>query len=134
MQDPEQRADTQQEANGLHNSLSYLDTVFMAVFWNNILERFNSVSMALQSPAVLKLSYEQLSNCYSHFETGRMVTFPCSARENGPKICWSDKKYSWHCIRTARLLLSTTDLELTCVAMYQLHTLVLRFLYHGRCK
>ena len=29
VQDPEQRADTQQEANGLHISLSYLDTVFM---------------------------------------------------------------------------------------------------------
>ena len=47
VQDPEQRADAQQEANGLHTSLSYLDTVFMAVFWNIILERFNRVSMAL---------------------------------------------------------------------------------------
>ena len=52
MQDPEQRADTQQEANGLHISLSYLDTVFMAVFWNIILERFNRVSMALQSAEI----------------------------------------------------------------------------------
>ena len=52
VQDPEQRADTQQEANGLHISLSYLDTVFMAVFWNIILERFNRVSMALQSAEI----------------------------------------------------------------------------------
>ena len=42
----------QQEANGLHISLSYLDTVFMAVFWNIILERFNRVSMALQSAEI----------------------------------------------------------------------------------
>ena len=52
VQDPEQRPDTQQEANGLHISLSYLDTVFMAVFWNIILERFNRVSMALQSAEI----------------------------------------------------------------------------------
>ena len=52
VQDPEQRADTQQEANGLHISLSYLDTVFMAVFWNIILERFNRVSMAFQSAEI----------------------------------------------------------------------------------
>ena len=52
MQDPEQRADTQLEANGLHIWLSYLDTVFMAVFWNIILERFNRVSMALQSAEI----------------------------------------------------------------------------------
>ena len=32
-------------------------------------------------------------------------------------------------VRTARLLLSTTDLERTCVAVYQLHTFVLRFVY-----
>ena len=52
VQDHEQRADTQQEAYGLHISLSYLDTVFMAVFWNIILERFNRVSMALQSAEI----------------------------------------------------------------------------------
>ena len=52
VQDPDQRADTQQEANDLHISLSYLDTVFMAVFWNIILERFNRVSMALQSAEI----------------------------------------------------------------------------------
>ena len=45
VQDPEQRADTQQEANGLRILLSYLDTVSMAVLWNIILERFNRVSM-----------------------------------------------------------------------------------------
>ena len=55
VQDPEQRADTQQEANGLHIPLSYLDTVFMAVFWNIILERFNGVSM-IWLFKVLKLS------------------------------------------------------------------------------
>ncbi|KAL5496974.1 hypothetical protein EMCRGX_G013355 [Ephydatia muelleri] len=52
VQDPEQRADTQQEANGLHILLSYLDTVFMAVFRNIILERYNRVSMALQSAEI----------------------------------------------------------------------------------
>ncbi|KAL5508874.1 hypothetical protein EMCRGX_G004136 [Ephydatia muelleri] len=52
VQDPEQRADTQQEANGLHISLSYLDTIFMAVFWNIILKRFNRVSMALQNAEI----------------------------------------------------------------------------------
>ena len=52
VQDPDQRADTQQEANGLHISLSYLDTVFMAAFWNIILERLNRVSMALQSAEI----------------------------------------------------------------------------------
>ena len=30
------------------------------------------------------------------FETGRMVIFPCSAREKGPKIR-SDEKHIWHC-------------------------------------
>ena len=82
-QDPEQRADTQQlrSYNGLHISLSYLDTVFMAVFWNIILKRFNRVSMALQSAKIelgtaVKLLYSHSRTSCQNLE-GTLMLLRC---------------------------------------------------------
>eukprot|EP00731_Ephydatia_muelleri_P027507 Em0019g380a len=78
VQDPEQRADTQQEANGLHISLSYLDTVFMAVFWNIILERFNRVSMALQSAEIeLGTAFKLLQSLQDFVSEGTLMLLRC---------------------------------------------------------
>ena len=69
---------------------------------------------------------------FAMLETGRMVTFPCSAGEKGPKKCWSDKKYTWHCKDCKTVAFNTTDLSCTCMVMYmyRLHNLDLRFLQH----
>ena len=93
VQDPEQRADTQQEANGLHVSLSYMDTVFMAVFWNIILERFNRVSMALQSAEIELGTAVKLLQSLQDFVSelrGNFDAIEMRAKQKDPSATYKD--------------------------------------------
>ena len=57
----------------------------------------------------LPKKYDTMSRLYTCFETGRMVTFPCSAREKEPIRNVGVTRST--IVRIARLMLSTTDLE-----------------------
>ncbi|OXU20510.1 hypothetical protein TSAR_016048, partial [Trichomalopsis sarcophagae] len=50
--DENQKSDTRHEAASLHNNITKLENVFMAVFWNRILSRFNITSKFLQKVEV----------------------------------------------------------------------------------
>ena len=77
VQDPEQRADTQQEANGLHISLSYLDTVFMTVFWNIILGSQQKQIDACHSKSIIGHSFFKKRVPYYRFRVTCINLFCC---------------------------------------------------------
>ena len=60
---------TRSEAEGLYKYFQTLDSCFLAIFWNDVMDRFNAVSQALQSQSanlsdVVKL-YKSLENFIS---------------------------------------------------------------------
>ena len=72
--DPNEKILTRTEAQGLYNSLASLEICFIALFWNDILNRFNVVNKTLQSASV------ELSNVVELYNS--LITFVSKMRDS----------------------------------------------------
>lgn len=48
---------TQPEAKNLYSQMNEYDTTLMAVIWDVILKRFNSISKMLQDPSIIQITF-----------------------------------------------------------------------------
>lgn len=92
--DEEENGDTRNEARSLLKKMAKLETAFMAIFWCEILERFDKTSVALQKPGLdISTAVDLLSSLEGFVDSLRPLfdTFEARARTMSSSQCYQDE-------------------------------------------
>lgn len=90
----EENGDTRNEAHSLFKKMTKLETAFMAIFWSEILERFDKTSVALQKPGLdISTAVDLLSSLEGFVNSLRPLfdTFEERARTLSTNQCYQDE-------------------------------------------
>ncbi|XP_040197362.1 zinc finger MYM-type protein 1-like [Rana temporaria] len=103
--DTEQEVNTRREAKGLSDKMENLETIFLTILWNDVLERVNKTSKVLQSEdmnILVAMNLLESLKTYLQDTRDRFSAYELKARSRCPDSEYKEKREGKRSVRLTR--------------------------------